>query len=200
MITRRNGLVLAANAAGFLVSRAAEAAPLNTVLDAKPFAQTKMMSCWIAAAVILLRWKNGLLVSELDVAKQAGPNYAIAFNNDQGLAGPELAEFARALGFKAEAPQNLNPTGYHNLLKAKGPLWVASRLDAGTAASRRHVRVLRGVTGDGTFDGSNGWVLDPDGGQDRQMTMMQFSKELETIAKEEIGAGHDLFSQVIHLP
>jgi hypothetical protein len=99
-----------------------------------------------------------------------------------------------------EAPQNFKPGGYHSLLKAHGPLWVGSRLDKGTAKSRRHIRVLRGVTGDGSFDGSTAWVLDPDGGRDYQQAVTKFAQELEQIVNEEIGAGNDLFPQVIRFP
>jgi hypothetical protein len=164
------------------------------------FAQTKTQSCWAAAAVILLEWKAKIPTSELQMAQMAGPNYVVAFNANTGLNGTEFSEFARALNFKTEAPQNLTPTGYHDLLKAHGPLWVGSRLDAGTASTRRHIRVLRGVTGDGTATGSTAWVLDPDGGRDYQITVAKFSMELEQIAKEEIGAGHDLYPRIIRLP
>lgn len=86
------------------------------------------------------------------------------------------------------------------LAEGSRPLWVGSRLDVGTAMFRRHIRVLRGVTGDGTPAGSTAWVLDPAGGKDYQSTMLKFSMELEQIAKEEIVAGHDLYPQIIRLP
>lgn len=180
---------------------AASAAPtLNTVLPAKPFAQTKDWSCWAAAAAMMLQWKNNIPVSELDVARMAGPNYVIAFMNNTGLAGTEFVDFAKSLSLVTEAPQNYNPAGYHALLKAHGPLWVGARLDAGTQKSRRHIRVLRGIVGDGTFDGSTAWVLDPDGGRDYQESMTKFAMELETIAREEIGLGNALYPQIIRFP
>jgi hypothetical protein len=175
-------------------------AVLNTVLDVKPFAQTKNTDCWLAAAVMLLRWKNGIDISELDAAKMAGPNYVIAFNNEQTLLGPEVADFANALGLTTEAPQNYTPKGYHDLLKVNGPLWVGARLDVSTANPRKHVRVLRGVTGDGTFDGSTAWILDPDGGRDYQESMTDFAKELEAIARQDLDAGDDLSPQIIRFP
>lgn len=172
------------------------AGPVNKIINAKPFAQTKNWSCWAAAAVILMRWKNGVDFSESDVAAMAGQNYVDAFNADTGLLGTQFADFAKKLGLRTEAPQNYTPGGYESLLSAHGPLWIGAEVTS-AGKPRRHVRVLRGISGDGTFDGSTVWVLDPDGGTDTQMSVTKFSKEMEKIAREELDAGHDLFSQVI---
>lgn len=100
---------------------------------------------------------------------------------------------------KAEVPQNYTPVGYESLLKSHGPIWVAA--DLGSAGKPRgHVRVLRGITGDGTFDGSTAWVLDPDRGRDYQITVKEFATQMEKIARDELDAGGVLFPQVIHLP
>ena len=168
---------------------------LNTILDVKPIRQTKAWSCWAAAAAMLVSWKKGRGYSELEVATMAGPQYVSMFNNDSGLSGPQFADFASRLGMGVEAPQNFTPTGYESLLKQHGPLWIAAGLGAG--GLRRHVRVLRGAVGDGTFDNTKAYILDPADGKDYQSTMTQFAKELEVIARQEIDAGQDLYTQVI---
>ena len=91
------------------------------------------MSCWAAAAVILLRWKNAISFSELDLAEMAGSKFADAFKNDTGLNPLDIREFAASLGLVIEAPQNYEPQAYHDLVKSHGPLWVVSRLDVNTA-------------------------------------------------------------------
>jgi hypothetical protein len=197
MISRRNALALIGGSFAMLLPETAAAQALNTILPVNPVAQTKNWSCWAAAAAMLLQWKNGIPYSEFQIAQMAGQNYAIAFTNDTGLNGNEFADFAAALGLATEAPQNFTPAGYESLLRAHGPLWVGSRLDVNTANSRRHIRVLRGISGDGTFDGSTAWVVDPDGGRDYQETVTQFASELEQIAIEELGAGNELYPQVI---
>lgn len=169
---------------------------LNTVLDVKPIRQTKDWSCWAAAAAMLVSWKKGRPWTELEVATLAGPPYVAMFNGDTGLSGPQFADFASRLGMQVEAPQNFLPEGYERLLKQRGPLWIASGLGAG--GLRRHVRVLRGVVGDGTFDNTKATILDPDGGKDYQSSMTLFARELENIARQEIDAGQDLYTQVIH--
>ena len=141
MINRRTVLNVLAGVGSAMGAGSVLGAPLY----AEPFAQTKTWSCWAAAAVILLEWKNKIPISELQIAQMAGPSFEAAFNNNTGLSGTKFSDFAMALHFKTEAPENFTPTGYHDLLKAHGPLlWVGSRLDVGTATSRRHIRVLRG--------------------------------------------------------
>lgn len=169
---------------------------LDTVYDAKPSTQSSQNSCWAAAAVILFQWKKGRSYTELEVAQLAGPEFVAALNNDTGLAGPRFANFAVRLGLSTEAPQNFTPDGYHTLLKQHGPLWIAAGLDEGGV--RRHVRVLRGVTGDGSFDHTQAWILDPDNGRDYQSSMTEFATELESIARDEVAAGRPLFTQAIH--
>ncbi len=198
-MNRRNALALLGSAA-IMYPTLAAGEQLNTVLSVTPVAQTTAMSCWAAAAAMLLQWKNGIPSTEFQVAQMAGQNYVVALTQGTGLNGNEFVEFAAALGLTTEAPQNLMPAGYESLLRAHGPLWVGSRLDVKTTISRRHIRVLRGITGDGTFDGSTAWVVDPDGGRDYQETVTQFASELEQIAKEELGDGHDLYPQIIRFP
>lgn len=199
MLNRRSTLALIGGGAASLTPAFATAS-VGTILNVAPFAQTKSEDCWLAAAVIMLRWKNGIQFSEFDVAKMAGPNFMIAYNNNNPLNGNAFKDFAAALGLVTEAPQNFTPAGYDSLLSAHGPLWVGSRLDVNTDDSRRHIRVLRGISGDGTGDGSTAWVLDPDGGRDYQETVTQFAAELEQIAREEIGMGNELYPQIIRFP
>nr|SPS05756.1 protein of unknown function [Candidatus Nitrotoga fabula] len=168
---------------------------LNTILDVKPIAQTKTMSCWAAAAAMLVSWKKARIYTELELATMAGPPYIDAFNSNAGLSGSQFVDLATQLGMGVEAPQNFLPAGYESLLKKHGPLWIAAGL--GEGGLRRHVRVLRGVSGDGTSNNTKAYILDPDGGRDYHSTMLQFAQELESIAKEEIAVGHDLYTQVI---
>lgn len=196
LISRRK-VILSLSSLPFLVtSQSANAQAVNTVENAKPFAQTKTWSCWAAAAVILLRWKDGMNYSELDVATMAGNKYKNAFTQNTGLLGSDIQDFANKLGLTTEAPQNFTPGGYESLIKNHGPIWVAADLGS-QGKPRGHVRVLRGVTGDGTFNGSTAWVLDPDGGHDSQITVTQFAQQMEQIARAELDAGGSLYPQVI---
>jgi hypothetical protein len=173
--------------------------PIDIEYSVQPIAQSMSMSCWAAAASMLLSWKNGLAYTELQVAQQAGPDYEVDFTSNNGLTGPEVGSFATALGLAAEAPQNWTVDGYAALLSSHGPLWVGSIIiDANSIY--KHVRVLSGMIGDGTFDGTIALIIDPDGARPYQESLTDFASELENIAKVDLSAGSDLNPQVIHFP
>lgn len=69
------------------ITAPARAASVNTVINAKPFAQTKTWSCWAAAAVILERWKDGINYSETDIAAMAAISTRMLFHKIQGCSG-----------------------------------------------------------------------------------------------------------------
>lgn len=85
-------------------------ATLNAILDVRPMAQTKTMSCWAAAAAILVGWKKSRTYTELEVATMAGPPYIDAFNSNTGLGGPQFVDLATRLGMGTEA-HGCNHTG-----------------------------------------------------------------------------------------
>src|SRR5262249_46582148 len=103
-----------------------------------------------------------------------------------GLPGAAIADFARALGLVAEAPQNYDPTGYYNLLTTHGPLWVGTAIFS-TTQIYRHVRIVRGIVSDGGFDTSTMYIVDPGGGRDYQESVTNFAQELEQIAIDDLG-------------
>jgi hypothetical protein len=171
---------------------------VDKVLSVHIVAQQKTMSCWAAAAAMLLKWRNPILdYSDQSVAELAGEPYRSKYNSNTGLSGAEIAAFANAMSLVAEPPQNYTVNGYVGLL-AKGPLWVGAGLMA-PGGPRAHVLVLYGLRGDGSADGTTAWVADPDGGADRRLTFREFVTALEAIAKAELATGADFFPQVIRL-
>ena len=173
--------------------------PTDIEYSVQPIAQSMSMSCWTAAAAMLLSWKNGIAYTELQIAQQAGPGFENDFTSNRGLTGPEVGSFATALALVAEPPQNWTVDGYAALLSSHGPLWVGSVITDANSIYK-HVRVLTGIIGDGTFDGTIALILDPDGGRSYQESLSAFATELENIAKIDLSAGSDLNPQVIHLP
>jgi hypothetical protein len=167
--------------------------------DVPVVAQTMTMSCWAAAAASILSWKSGSVLTEQQVVQQAGAAYEAAFEANTGLAGTDVASFATALGLSAEPPQNWDVDGYASLLTAHGPLWVGVVLTYDNVPYR-HVRILAGLIGDGTFDGTSAFVLDPDGGRNYQESLTDFASELENIARQDLPSGGDLNPQLIHFP
>lgn len=159
---------------------------LNKVFNVAPITQSKSMSCWAAAAAMMLSWKAGLPISEREAARRAGATLEAKFNANAGLPGTEIATLAQALGLTVEAPQNYLPTGYHSLLVAHGPLWIGTAIFSQTQ-TYKHVRIVRGIIGDGGIDTSSLFIVDPDGGRDYQESVRQFASELEAIAIADLG-------------
>jgi hypothetical protein len=174
---------------------------LSKIYNVTPIDQSKDNSCWTAAASMLLSWKSGIPISELDVAKQAGPNFEYAFNANNPLFGSEIGNFAAALSLVTEAPQNLTPSGYYDLLVAHGPLWVGTAIFSSTQVYR-HIRIIRGIDGDGGIGTTALLIIDPDGGRAYDESVQQFEKELETIALQDLGPDGpgNLFPQIIRFP
>jgi hypothetical protein len=162
-------------------------------------AQTKNMSCWAAAAAMMLSWRTQIATTERSAARTAGPNFEAIFLADTGLRGPEIGDLARALSLRVEAPQNFTAVGYSRLLQAHGPLWVGTAIFYGDR-TYRHVRVVRGISGDGTEDGSRLAVIDPAGGRTYEVTVSRFAREMETIAQQDLGQGRELTPQIIRYP
>ena len=90
-----------------------------------------------------------------------------------------------------EAAQSYTVQGFYDLLNAYGPLWVAS------AEPGAHIRVVTGMTGDGTADGTTLLINDPwetgmasfrlpNAGAQYSETYTQFVKKQETLARREL--------------
>jgi N-acetylmuramoyl-L-alanine amidase/Papain-like cysteine protease AvrRpt2 len=109
--------------------------------------QPTNMSCWAAAAAMVVAWRERLShVSPAEVA--AGAREWAAYTN--GLFPDRHDDLARAWGLTAEAPVCYAVDGFRRLLEAYGPLWV------GVAVPSGHAVVATGVWGDGTPEGT--WV------------------------------------------
>ena len=101
--------------------------------------QLSNMSCWAASIAMILGWKNQMSIADVTIARNAGgPNYMTSYN--QGL-DPNDKRILRANGFEVEAPQCYTESGILNLLRSRGPLWVA------TWAPGPHIRVVTGMAG-----------------------------------------------------
>jgi hypothetical protein len=174
-------------------------ANISTQYDVKAIAQSNSMSCWAAAAAMLMSWKTGIQQTDFQAASAAGTHYKEVFQSQSGLFGSDIAGFAKALHMIVEQPQNFTPEGYNKLLAKFGPLWIGTAIFSPDHVYK-HVRVIRGISWDGTPDNSNLIIIDPDGGREYTETVTQFARELEAIAKADLGQGASLTPQIIHNP
>lgn len=113
--------------------------------------QVTGMSCWAAAAAMLIGWRDSIAVDPSEVARAAGrwEEYSA------GLEPKDVGAFARTWGLIVEPVAPLDAQRLLRLLSTHGPLWV------GEASPGLHVVVVTGMVGDGTEDGSQLRIADP---------------------------------------
>jgi N-acetylmuramoyl-L-alanine amidase len=109
------------------------------------------MSCWAAAAAMLVGWRDCLDVRPEDVA--AGLGRWDAYRD--GLVPRDVVALARAFGLVIEPARSYGTRELFALLERVGPLWV------GEAVPGLHVVVVAGMHGDGTPEGTWVRVADP---------------------------------------
>lgn len=113
--------------------------------------QVTGMSCWAAAAAMLIGWRDSVRVDPEDVARACG-RWA---EYREGLEASDVRGFAAAWQLIAERPAAIDAAHLHRLLTANGPLWV------GEASPGLHVVVVTGMVGNGSDAGTRLRILDP---------------------------------------
>jgi N-acetylmuramoyl-L-alanine amidase len=109
------------------------------------------MSCWAAAAAMVVGWRDCIDVRPEEVAQGAG---AWEEYRD-GLEPRNVDALARTFGLVVELPSSYTVDAVRRLLERYGPLWV------GAGPTGLHVVVVSGMHSDGTVDGTFLRVLDP---------------------------------------
>jgi papain like cysteine protease AvrRpt2/putative peptidoglycan binding protein len=109
------------------------------------------MSCWAAAAAMIIGWRDCLDVNPEEVARASGrwSDYR------DGMHPLDIDAFAGTWGLHVEPAGSLTVARLRELLDRNGPLWV------GEASAGLHVIVVAGIHGDGTPGGTFVRVLDP---------------------------------------
>ncbi|MFD0861686.1 M12 family metallopeptidase [Sungkyunkwania multivorans] len=150
--------------------------------------QTTRMSCWAAAASMIVGWRERISIDPEDIAR--GINGWEPYYRNGGLP-PDNTEMFSVWGLQYEYPQSYTVQGFIDLLEV-GPLWVATDLNNGA-----HVVVVAGAQGDGTPDGTMLTILDPwergmtsfrpsNSGSTYQQTYSEFVRRQERLATREL--------------
>lgn len=108
--------------------------------------QTTEMSCWAAAAAMVVGWREclGLEPEALVLGRRAREAY------DYGLTPHDILGLARAHDLQVLPTRSYDAWEFKRLLERHGPLWV------GHADPDLHVVVMVGIRGDGSPEGT--WV------------------------------------------
>lgn len=119
--------------------------------DVQLVPQPTSMSCWAAAASMVVGWREQMSINPAEIARGSG--FWSAYAN--GLFPSNRDDLANAWGLVKEPPQNYTVEGWRTLIENNGPLWV------GVAVPSGHAVVVHGIYGDGTTEGTYVRVKDP---------------------------------------
>lgn len=158
-------------------------------------------TCWATVATMLLSWRDGTSYDVREAMGQVGATWQHLYDaglrreGARGLPGSRKAEFLAAAGLQAMPPMNFDAVGWERLLRTYGPLWVTTDVNLSEQVGI-HARVLYGIHGDGTADGTTVDLIDPATGTTRNLTLALLQEEFE----QEARSGAPLRIQVVHFP
>lgn len=156
------------------------------------------MSCWAAGFAMIVGWREQMSLDPSEIARATG--YWAQYRD--GLL-PEDTHVMDIWGLVPEAPQSYTVSGFSELLRNFGPLWVA------TAEPGAHIRVVTGIHGDGSPDGTTLHINDPweqgmnafqpdNRGSQYTETYRQFVQKQARLADREMDIDAPIY--VSHLP
>lgn len=158
--------------------------------------QDKTMACWATSTAILVSWKEKRVVDTPQLVARLSNKYQVIYETNAGLYPNDQPELLKEVKLRQEAPQNYTVDGWVSLLKSSGPLWVTTALGAGKRWAV-HARVLTAIKGDGTPGGTTLRIIDPADGSESTVTVATFAKQMEDLAKLDLGSTGDIRPMVI---
>jgi hypothetical protein len=133
------------------------------------------MSCWAAAAAMIVGWRDASVVEPEQIAQATQRWQAY----EDGLEPEDVPALARRWGLEQEPAGRYTLADFRRLLTRHGPLWV------GEASPGLHSVVVTGMRGDGTPRGTMLHIADPwplGRGERYSVTFEDFMKNFEAAA------------------
>jgi hypothetical protein len=130
---------------------------------------------------MMMSWKDKVSYTIETAMDKAGATYRTMFDNNQGLQAADHEAFATACGMTGEPPMNYTVSGLRSLIELNGPL-IAIADEAPGGLWAIHARVIRGIYGDGTVDGTFLRINDPAGGRQYTESFRAFAQKYEEVA------------------
>jgi Papain-like cysteine protease AvrRpt2 len=153
------------------------------------------MVCWAVAATMLRSWKVQQKLDPAKVMDDAGVQFRVKFDHNQGLGADEKVQFLSAMHLQSEPPATYTASGILSLLQLHGPLWVTTT-PSGNHSFAIHARIIIGITG--SDQDAFVTIADPADGTKHVESFKDFTAEMEAIAKQDYGAGADVRPLIVH--
>ena len=113
--------------------------------------QLTNVSCWAAAAAMIVGWRDSQPADPAAIANGVG--YWQQYRD--GLDPADVAHLADVFDLAMEPPQTYTVDGFRQLVESAGPLWVAA------AVPGPHAIVVTGIRGSGSPDATSVAINDP---------------------------------------
>lgn len=144
-------------------------------------AQPTTDTCWAAGSAMMVSYKQQKSLNIESVMDMAGDYYRQKFDNNQGLYAAEERLLFSRLGMTTKEPANYTAKDILTLLQTRGPLLVINN-EGSTSRPALHARVITGISGDGTPEGTQLKINDPDGGKSYTESWSDFAQKFEDVA------------------
>ncbi|CBL45771.1 Hypothetical protein HDN1F_21880 [gamma proteobacterium HdN1] len=156
-------------------------------------AQPSSMACWATVFTMLKSWRSQRGMTIEQATASVGQRWLDLYRADTGLSGDDKVNFISTAGLVAEPPQSYSIQGWETLLRNYGPIWVTTDEAPGKAWAI-HARIITGIYGDGTPEGTCFKIVDPAGGRRYEESIAVFIPKYE---EEVIRTGY-MRIQVVH--
>jgi hypothetical protein len=144
-------------------------------------AQPKSMACWATVTTMLMSWKDQVCYPIESAMDTIGAEYRKIYEDNTGLYPDKIEAFTQATGLTIEWPQCETPESMLALLQNYGVLVIIDDEDP-SAAFAVHARLVTGIRGDGTPDGTFLTIVDPAGGRTYEESFSSFANKYESMS------------------
>jgi len=162
-----------------------------------PLRQPTGMVCWATVATMMISWRNQRSSSIETAMGNVGATYVAKVRANSGLSVSEKPSFLSTVGLTFEYPQSLSIGGWETMLRNYGPIWITTA-EGSDSSFGIHARILSGIRGDGTPEGTNLSITDPGNGTTYSEKFADFLVKFEREVR--VDSNWDGRIQIVHWP
>ncbi len=153
--------------------------------------QPTKYTCWAAVMTMMYQWKTNTSIAIRDALATIDSRFVAMFDANKGLDKDSAKDLYNAAGLVQLISFNPTIEGWVSLLQKYGPLYV----DVGyNTSSNTHAIIVRGISGDGTPDGTSMTYVDPIGARTVTLKFRDF------LAKYEAQSAVEWPYTIVHWP
>jgi hypothetical protein len=157
----------------------------------EPQRQKSKNTCWATSYAMMVSWRRGMSMDSEAAVRELGEPFIAFWVTDQGLPFEWNVEFARRGRLTGEPWYDISAEALLDMMQRAGLLWDAYSWEVisnNKTVYGSHARLLYGIEGDGSGDGTNVFYMDPGDGVRHWETLAHYS------------AGHELYFDLSFAP